>query len=333
MIKICTTCVLDENYPGISFDEKGICKFCATHTKKNDNKSSKEKYKQKFLGLIDTYKGKFSYDCIVAFSGGKDSTFTLHLLKTKFNLKILAFSFDNWFQSEAAHKNIRNVIKNIDVDHIMLKPRFEIFKKIIQTCHNKNIFPIAATSRTSAICTACLGIIRFIVIKTAIEKSIPFVIFGLSPGQAPVATSVFKSNHAMIEKMQKAIYEPLYRVLAEDIDSYFIEEIHFKNRKNFPYIVNPLAFFDYDEKSIYKTSENYGWVKPQDTDPNSTNCLLNSFANELHIKQYGFHPYASEIAGLIRSGSMTREEGLKRLNVEMDPDLLKYLTKMLELKY
>ena len=41
---------------------------------------------------------------------------------------------------------------------------------------------------------------------------------------------------------------------------------------------------------------------------------MNAFANQTHINQFGFHPYAFELAGLVRMGVMSREEGLKRLN-------------------
>lgn len=58
------------------------------------------------------------------------------------------------------------------------------------------------------------------------------------------------------------------------------------------------------------------WKAPDDTDANSTNCLLNSYANVLHIEQFGYHPYAFELANLVREGVMTRSEGLERLNNE-----------------
>ncbi|OPY91683.1 MAG: hypothetical protein A4E72_00061 [Syntrophus sp. PtaU1.Bin208] len=41
---------------------------------------------------------------------------------------------------------------------------------------------------------------------------------------------------------------------------------------------------------------------------------MNAFANQVHQQQHGFHPYAFEVAGLVRMGVMSRDEGLARLN-------------------
>jgi len=49
---------------------------------------------------------------------------------------------------------------------------------------------------------------------------------------------------------------------------------------------------------------------------------MNAFANQVHQEKYGFHPYAFEIAGLIRIGILSREEGLHRLAQPGDPVLI-----------
>ena len=77
---------------------------------------------------MDQHKGRGVYDCLVAYSGGKDSTFTLHWLKTICNLKILAFTFDNWFQSDTAIRNIRSVAENMGVDQMTIRPAFNLFR-------------------------------------------------------------------------------------------------------------------------------------------------------------------------------------------------------------
>ena len=80
-----------------------------------------------------------------------------------------------------------------------------------------------------------------------------------------------------------------------------------------------------------KEVQELGWVNPKDTDENSTNCLLNSFAIEVHMQQYGFHPYAFEIAGLVREGYITREDGLKKLSTPSDPKIIEYVKQKLGL--
>ena len=329
---ICKKCILDHRYPGISFGEDGNCKFCHSLKNKGKREQQKKKYEEKFIELIQKYKGKSSYDCLVAYSGGKDSTFTLHLIQNKYNLNMLALTFDNWFQSESAHRNIQNVIMSTNVDHLTIRPRFDLFAKMNRACLSKGFYSAKTLERASAVCTTCLSLIRFTAFKIAIEKSIPFVVFGLSPGQAPIPTSVFRSNPGIIKKMQNAIFQPLHAQVGDDIKAYFLEDKHFNDKDYFPYSINPLAFTDYDEEVIFKIAESYGWRKPEDTDANSTNCLLNGFANEIHIKQHGFHPYAFEIAGLIREGCMTREEGLKRLSVPPDPDVLAYVKEKLGIR-
>ncbi len=326
-MKHCKKCILNENYPGISFNESGICNFCQPLPSQDLLDKKKIKNKNKFLDLVKKHKGKSSYDCLVAYSGGKDSTFTLHLMKTKYNLNILAFSFDNWFQSTTALQNISRVIKNMDIDHMTFRPNFSVFKQMTQICLTPGFYSKKALERASAICTTCILQIRFIATKIAIEKAIPFVVFGLSPGQSPVSSSVFKNNSAMTKKMQDSIYQPMYEKIGEKIKPFFLEERHFSNKDNFPFSVNPLAFTDYKEDEIYKIVEKYGWLKPDDTDSNSTNCLLNGIANEIHLNQYGYHPYAYEMAGLVRSGCLTRDEALKRIEQQSDRKIVEKVGK------
>jgi len=310
--------------PGVKLDENGLCNLCLRQAQEKDPSGQRQRLEQKFLGLQSRLKGSGAYDCLVAYSGGKDSTYTLHLLR-EYGLKILAFSFDNWFQSEQAHKNIKTVIAAMNIDHVTVHPAYETFVALMRSCVVEGLYSKKMMERASAVCTTCLSLIRFQAFKMAIEKSIPFVVFGLSPGQAPLATAVFKTNPEMISKMQDSIYEPLQGVMEHKIDGWFLSEWHLQNKEHFPYSVNPLAFQEYSEEKIFHVAESYGWQRPEDTDANSTNCLLNVWANEVHRKTYGFNPYAFEVATLIRQGSMSRQEGLRRLNQEADPEMLAWV--------
>lgn len=313
-MQVCKKCVLDDKFPGIRFDEEGICNYCRTDKPMPKQLEKREEFKQKFKSLISEHKGAGLYDAVVAFSGGKDSTYTLHLLKEIYGLNVLALTFDNWFFSERAHQNIKNVVRSMGIDHINLRPDFKTYKAVINTSANNDLYSPKAMQRASAICTSCISLVRFISFQIAIEKSIPFVVFGMSPGQAPLATSIVKSNSDMVRQSQESIYNTLHTHVGDKIKPYFLTEAHFALTERFPYSINPLAFSEYNEEKIYKLIEKYGWEKPDDTDANSSNCLLNAYANEIHMKRYHINPYAYELAGLVRTGTMDREEGLKRLS-------------------
>lgn len=312
-MQICKKCVLNERFIGIRFNVEGICNFCSSAKSIDDQRSTRGKYEAKFEKLIEQFRGRSSYDCLVAYSGGKDSTYALHLLQERYDMTLLAYSFDNWFQSDRAKRNIRAVLRNINVEHLTVTPGFESMKKIVRASTSNDIYPAKAMARASSICTSCISLVRFIGLRLAIEQEIPFLVFGMSPGQAPTVTSVVKTNPQMIKSMQETLTRPLSDRLGDVLKPFFLEQRHFDKAEAFPYSINPLAFVDYDENVIYETAEKYGWKRPDDTDANSTNCLLNALANHIHLEQFGVNPYAYEIAELVRIGCMSREEGLTRL--------------------
>jgi hypothetical protein len=65
-----------------------------------------------------------------------------------------------------------------------------------------------------------------------------------------------------------------------------------------------------------------GWKNPQNTDANSTNCLLNTLGNYVHLKRYGFNPYVQEISELVRLNIIMREEALARLEKNLDTSVI-----------
>jgi len=309
-------CILPETFPNIKFNEQGVCNFCQTYNYQNISDESKKRYQKKFEELINKNTGKDEYDGVMAYSGGKDSTYSLVLLKERYNLKILALTFDNGFISPIATNNIRKLTENLGVDHLFFKPKFDILKNIFRIATEKDIFSRKTLERASTICTACIGLVKFTCLKFAIRNNIPFIFYGWSPGQAPIEASIFKNNISMIKSMQQVLLTPLQKAVGEEINSYFLNDNDFNKVDEFPYNLSPLAFLEYDEDKIYKKIEKLGWITPIDTDTNSTNCLLNAFANRVHRDRFNFHPYVHEIANLIRQGHMSREDGLKKIEAE-----------------
>jgi tRNA(Ile)-lysidine synthase TilS/MesJ len=329
---VCSKCVLPISFPGVSLDYEGVCNVCSSPRASHVHRDESARFRQKFDDLLRDKKGKSCYDALICYSGGKDSSYTLKILKEEFNLNILALTFDNGFVANQARKNIESVVEKLGVDHLFLKPRFDLLSRIFSSCATQDVFPLKTAERASMICTACMSIIKFSALRFSIEKRIPFIAFGWSPGQAPITSSIMKNNPGMTMSMQKAVYDPLYKLIGDDLRPYFLEKEHFADPYVFPYNIHPLAFLGYSEEVIYSNISSLGWKAPTDVDPNSTNCLLNSFANTVHKKRFGFNPYTFELAGLVREGYLDREVALERLYAKEDPGIVEMVKLKLGMK-
>ncbi|MHB8893967.1 MAG: 7-cyano-7-deazaguanine synthase [Candidatus Geothermincolia bacterium] len=270
-----------------------------------------------------------SYDVLMAFSGGKDSTYTLLLLRRKYGLRVLAMSFDNGFISPRALENIKAVTEAVGIDHVLFRPRWDLLRKIFATAAEKELYSKKTLERASTICTSCIGLVKATCLKMAIEQGIPMIGFGWSPGQAPVQSSIMRNNPALLKMTQRAILGPLEQVAGADVAAYFLGDRHFAEPEKFPWNVHPLAWEDYDEGDILKEIAKLGWRMPEDTDSNSTNCLLNAYANQIHVQRYGFHPYIWEIANMVREGIIPRAEGLHKFEKVVPPEWIRMAQKKL----
>jgi predicted PP-loop superfamily ATPase len=318
-------CILPETFPGISFDGAGVCNFCRQYEgTRGKHEDDKTRYAKKFADLLaatcapDLARQR-SHDVLMAYSGGKDSTYTLLLLRRKYRLRVLAVSFDNGFISPRALENIRVATESVGADHVLFRPRWDLLRKIFATAAEQELYSKKTLERASTICTSCIGLVKATCLKMAVEQGIPMIGFGWSPGQAPVQSSIMRNNPALLKATQQAILRPLEEVAGSDVATYFLGERHFAEPERFPWNVHPLAWEAYDEGDILEEIAKLGWKMPEDTDSNSTNCLLNAFANQIHVQRYGFHPYIWEIANMVREGIIPRAEGLHKFETPVPP--------------
>lgn len=319
---------MNEKFPGIEINEAGICNFCLRASLKSDWEEKMQTLSAEFMELVGQHRKRGGYDCVVAYSGGKDSTYVLHLLKTQYRLNILAYSYDNWFQSERAQKNIRTVLEKLSIDHFTVLPSFETIRRLLLHTIEHPPTTSKALTRASAICTSCISLIRFMGLRLAVEWQAPFFVMGMTPGQASLATAVVQMHPPMLKAAQDLFLRLIPPALRPRIQPLILEARHFEDSSPL-YSINPLAFESYDEARIMDVITDYGWEKPQDTDANSTNCLLNAFANQLHKDMFGFNPYSSEIAELVRSGRLSREEGLERLEAPFSEAQIRHVKERL----
>ncbi len=122
-MRICQKCVTPENYPGIVFDESGVCNHCREYEMDSAKwQESRSKRRKDFEELVNwATRKQRPYDAVVPLSGGKDSTYTLYLAAVEFKLKVLCFTFDNGFQTEIAKQNISNAIEKASADLVTFR--------------------------------------------------------------------------------------------------------------------------------------------------------------------------------------------------------------------
>lgn len=129
-MKLCTKCVMPETAESLSFDNFGSCSVCKQIEFKKEEINWVER-KKELHTLVEEYKGKFDYDCIVPFSGGKDSTFTLYYLVKELNLKCLVVRFDHLFMRDKVEENCNKTFKKLGVDVIRFSPNWNVVKKLM----------------------------------------------------------------------------------------------------------------------------------------------------------------------------------------------------------
>jgi hypothetical protein len=121
-------------------------------------------------------------------------------------------------------------------------------------------------------------------------------------------------NYRTVSKVFENVKNAVTGKLGTEYGNYFLDnEFLAENEGGIPYLYYPFVNNSYNEEIIIEDIQKMGWRFPENTDGNSSNCLLNSYANQCHMERYGYHPYAFEISNLVREGYMTRNEGAAKL--------------------
>lgn len=129
-MKRCAKCLLPETHESISFDEQGICSVCRQVEFKEGN-IDWESRKAELKALIEEYRGKYDYDCIIPFSGGKDSVWTLYYLMKEFKIKPLVVRFDHGFLRPNLNENTIKVLRNMGADFLSFTPNWKVVQKLM----------------------------------------------------------------------------------------------------------------------------------------------------------------------------------------------------------
>ena len=166
-MKKCTKCLLPETHETIEFNPMGVCNICKSNEFR-DEKIDWELQKKALDELIEKHRGKYDYDCIIPFSGGKDSTWTLYYLVKEYNLKPLVVRFDHGFMRPNLEKNVKKAQRELGVDIISFTPNWKTVQKLmLQSFLDKGDF-----------CWHCHTGIFSYPMWIALEKKVPLIFLG-----------------------------------------------------------------------------------------------------------------------------------------------------------
>lgn len=166
-MKRCAKCNLPETHETIIFDALGVCNICNQQDFKKDSIDWSQR-KKDLDALVEEYRGKYDYDCIVPFSGGKDSTWTLNYLVKEYGLKPLVVRFDHGFMRPNLDDNVKRTMRKLGVDMHTFTPNWKVVQKLmLQSFLEKGDF-----------CWHCHTGIFSYPMWVALEKKVPLIFWG-----------------------------------------------------------------------------------------------------------------------------------------------------------
>jgi N-acetyl sugar amidotransferase len=308
-LRYCTRCCMPETNEGIQFDEMGICQACESQEQKmRVDWTVRERELRK---LLDHYKSLGNdYDCIVPISGGKDSTFQLHVLTKVYGMKVLAVTFShNWF-TETGKYNLRNAIEKFHVDHIMLTPSRELVNKLAR----KSLTMIGDS------CWHCHSGVGAFPLQIAVKYKIPLLVWGESiadlSGRATHRNPVIQFDRDYFTRVSAKVYPeamvgdgiterdmaPFKLPTVEEIEEVGVVGIHLGN-----YI-----FWD-DERQMEFVRDVYDWredkVEGTYKRYKSVECRMAGVHDYAKFLKRGFGRGTDHASQDVRAGLLTREEG------------------------
>lgn len=322
----CTKCILPETMPYIRFDEKGVCNYCNNYKLRNKPKPTSE-----LFDLVAPYRRKAGDECIVPFSGGRDSCYGLHLIVNELKMKPITYTYDWGMVTDLGRRNISRMCAQLGVENIIVAD--DIFLK------RKNI----AMNLKAWLKSPNLGMISMLTagdkhffrhIETVKKQTgISLNLWGVNPLEVTHFKSGFLGVPPDFEEervyshgvMKQLRYQALRIREMLKSPGYFNSSLwdtlsgeyyrSFREKSDYFHIFD---YWRWDEKVIDQTLlGQYDWEKAPDT--NTTWRIGDgtaAFYNYVYYTVAGFTEHDTFRSNQIREGDISREEALRLVNDE-----------------
>jgi N-acetyl sugar amidotransferase len=167
--QVCKCCVMDTSDTDIQFDSKGKCNHCIQYENLKKNRLVFDA--SNFDDLVRRIKkrGKtYPYDCVAGISGGTDSSYMLHQLKS-FGLRVLAVHYDSGWNTEEAVHNIKILTKKMGLDLYNFSVDWKEFRALQIAYLKAGVIDLDVPTDH-----ALIGGLY----KAAIDNNVPFILTG-----------------------------------------------------------------------------------------------------------------------------------------------------------
>jgi N-acetyl sugar amidotransferase len=320
MTKRCSRCLYDETVPRISFDAEGVCNYCHIHDQLNHEYPTGPEGEQKLHTLADQIRkegrGK-QYDVVVGVSGGCDSTYLLYLTK-QLGLRPLAAHFDNTWDSTVAVENIHDALKKLNVDLFTYVVDNKEYDDIYRSFLKAGVPDVEAPTDIGLAVTLYLA---------AEKYGVKYIFEGHSfrtEGVAPLGWIYMDGKY--IESVQKQYGTYPLKTYPNLWMFDFLRWTAIRGIKK----IRPLYYINYVKKDAMSLiTQELGW------EWYGGHHLENRFTAFWHTyfmpKRYNIDTRLLGYAALVRSGQMTREQGLELIQQPQpyDAELLEMVKKRL----
>ena len=328
--KRCTKCILPETMPFIQFDDQGVCNYCHNYKIRNKLRS-----KDELVKLVEPYRraGK-ALDCIVPFSGGRDSCYGLHLILKELEMKPVTYTYDWGMVTDLGRRNISRMCGELGVENIIVAADISQKRKNIKM----NLQAWLKSPHLGMMAMLTAGDKHFFRYIEEIKKQtdIKLNLWGVNPletthfktgflGIAPDFEQDKVYTHGIIKQLN--YHSKRFRAMCSS-PGYFNTSLwdtlsgeyyrSFTEKKDYYHIFD---YWMWDEKIINDTLINeYAWETAPDT---STTWRIGDgtagFYNYVYYTVAGFTEHDTFRSNQIREGQLTREEALVLIEDENRP--------------
>ncbi len=353
-VKFCAKCVISNQRPNsvvefksrsndkkpvIALDREGVCSACRYAEVKG--RIDWKKRERELIELCRRFRRKDGfYDCIVPGSGGKDSTFTAHILKYKYGMNPLTVTWAPHIYTEVGWKNFQKWI-HAGFDNILFSPNGKVHRLLTKLAFINLVHPFQPF---------IIGQ-RLIGPRFSVLYGIPLIFYG--ENQAEYGNNISDNSSATMDMS-------FFTKVSSDINSLFLSGIPVGAivKKNNISIADLNPYLPLDKRRIEKTGTEVHYLgyylkwDPQEVFYYSnvhSGFEVNTSRTEGSYSKYSsiddridpLHYYTTFIkfgigratydaAQEIRNGKITREEGIaliKRYDSEFPQ---KYFKEILE---